>query len=115
MRALREQPRLVAAKLSISLAALIVALVVGSALAGDDADTPADLRQALERSGQLRRDQSGELREVAARAARLRVDLRTATRRAGARRRTGASRTAGGATQPGSRAATLNFRPLRTA
>ena len=41
MRALREQPRLAAAKLSISLAALIVALAVGSALAGDDSDTPA--------------------------------------------------------------------------
>jgi hypothetical protein len=89
MRALREQPRLVAAKLSISLAALIVALVVGSALAGDGPDTPADLRPALERSERLRRDQSGELRQLAGRVARLRADLLTATRRAraGARAR----------------------------
>jgi septal ring factor EnvC (AmiA/AmiB activator) len=87
MRALREQPRLVAAKLSISLAALIVALVVGSALAGDGSDTPADLRPALERSERLRRDQSGELRQLAGRVARLRADLRTTTRRARARAR----------------------------
>ena len=82
MRAVREQPRLVAAKLSISLAALIVALVVGSALAGDGSDTPADLRPGLERSERLRRDQSAELLQLAARVARLRADLRTATHRA---------------------------------
>jgi septal ring factor EnvC (AmiA/AmiB activator) len=89
MRALREQPRIVAAKLSISLAALIVALVVGSALASDGSDTPPDLRPALERSERLRRDQSGELRKLTGRVARLRADLRTATRRAraGARAR----------------------------
>jgi hypothetical protein len=87
MRALREQPRLVAAKLGISLAALIAALVVGWALAGDGSDTPADLRVALERSERLRRDQSGELREVAARVGGLRAELRTATRRARARAR----------------------------
>jgi hypothetical protein len=87
MRALREQPRLVAAKLSISVAALIVALVVGSALAGDGSGTPADLRPALERSERLRRDRSGELRQLAARVARLRADLRTVTRRARARAR----------------------------
>jgi MinD-like ATPase involved in chromosome partitioning or flagellar assembly len=55
MRAVREQPRLAAAKLGVSLAALIVAALVGSALAGDDSDTRADLRPALERSEQLRR------------------------------------------------------------
>jgi hypothetical protein len=117
MRALREQPRLVAAKLSISVAALIVALVAGLALAGDGSGTPADLRPALERSERLRRDRSGELRQLAARVARLRADLRTATRRArpGTGSRTAGSRTAGGAPQPGSRAATMNFRPLRTA
>jgi hypothetical protein len=87
MRALREQPRLVAAKLSIGLAAVTVALVVGSALAGDGSDTPADLRPALERSERLRRAQSGELRRLAARVAPLRADLRTATRRARARER----------------------------
>jgi hypothetical protein len=87
MRALREQPRLVAAKLSVGLAALIVALVVGSALAGDGSDTPADLRPALERSERLRSGQSGELRQLAGRVARLRADLRTATRRARARER----------------------------
>jgi septal ring factor EnvC (AmiA/AmiB activator) len=87
MRALREQPRLVAAKLSISLAALIVALVVGSALAGDGTDAPADVRPALERSERLRREQRGELRQLAARVARLRADLGTTTRRARARAR----------------------------
>jgi hypothetical protein len=53
----------------------------GSALAGDGSDTPADLRPALERSEWLRRAQSGELQQLAARIARLRADLRTATRR----------------------------------
>jgi hypothetical protein len=70
MRALRQRPCLVAAKLSISLASRIVALVVGSALAGDSSVTPADLWLALERSERLRSDQSGELRQLGGRVAR---------------------------------------------
>jgi hypothetical protein len=87
MRALREQPRLAGAKLSISLAALIVALVVGSALAGDDSLPPAGLRPALERSEQLRRDRANELARLTAELRQLRGDLSAATRHARTHRR----------------------------
>jgi hypothetical protein len=89
MRALREQPRLVAAKLGISFATLIVALVVGSALAGDGSDAAPDLRTRLERSEQLRRDQALEFDRRTAEIGRLRRDLRAAARQMRARTRAG--------------------------
>ena len=36
MRALREQPRLVAAKLTLAIAALVATALVGAAIASDD-------------------------------------------------------------------------------
>jgi septal ring factor EnvC (AmiA/AmiB activator) len=87
MRALREQPRLVAAKLTLAIAALVATALVGAAIASDDPQAP-DLRPRLERSEQLRRDQTSELQRLAAQVARLRGELRTATRRARERART---------------------------
>ena len=87
MRALREQPRLVAAKLALAVAALVATALVGAAIASEDPEAP-DLRPRLERSEQLRRDQTSELQHLAAQVARLRADLRTATRRARERTRT---------------------------
>ena len=82
MRALRERPRLAAAKLTGALAAPIAAALVAAAIAGGDHDAPPDLRPRLERSGQLRDEQASELRQLDAEVARLRADLRAATRRA---------------------------------
>src|SRR5918992_3439901 len=88
MRALRKQPRLVAAKLTLAIAALVATALVGAAIASDGPQAP-DLRRRLERSEQLRRDQTSELQRLAAQVARLRGELRTATRRA--RERAGTS------------------------
>jgi hypothetical protein len=88
MRALREQPRLVAAKLTIAVAALIATALVAAAIASEDPEAPPDLRPRLERSEQLRGDQTRELERLAGEVARLRADLRTATRRAHRRTRT---------------------------
>ena len=87
MRALREQPRLVAAKLTLAIAALVAAVLVGAAIASDDPEAP-DLRPRLERSEQLRRGQASELQRLAAQVARLRGELRTAAQRARERTRT---------------------------
>jgi hypothetical protein len=87
MRALREQPRLVAAKLALAIAALVATALVGAAIASEDRKAP-DLRPRLERSEQLRRDQASELQRLGAQVARLRGELRTATRRARERART---------------------------
>jgi hypothetical protein len=61
---------------------------VAAAIAGDDREAPPDLRTRLKRSGQLRDDQTSELQPLAAEVARLRAELRTATRRARGRART---------------------------
>jgi septal ring factor EnvC (AmiA/AmiB activator) len=82
MRALRERPRLAAAKLTGALAALIAAALVAVAIAVGDHEAPPDLRPQLERSEQLRDEQTSELRHLDAEVARLRADLRAATRRA---------------------------------
>lgn len=79
MRTLREQPRLVAAKLALATAALIATALVAAAIASEDPEAPPELRPRLERSEQLRRDQTSELQRQAAQLARLRADLRTAT------------------------------------
>ena len=55
MRTLREQPRLVAAKLTVAVGALVACALVGAAIAREDPKTPPDLRPRLERSEQLRR------------------------------------------------------------
>jgi hypothetical protein len=78
MRALRERPRLAAAK----LAALIATALVAEAIASDDPDASPDLEPRLERSAQLRHKQTGGLRRLAAQLAGLRTDLRRASRRA---------------------------------
>jgi septal ring factor EnvC (AmiA/AmiB activator) len=88
MRALREQPRLVTAKLALAIAALVATALVGATIASDDPEAPPDLRPRLERSEQLRRDQTSELQRLGAQVARLRGELRTATRRARERART---------------------------
>jgi hypothetical protein len=90
MRALREQPRLVAAKLAVALGALIAAALVGSALANNGLEPAPGLRPRLERSEQLRRDQPSQLDRLAAQAEQLRAELRAATRRAWARGRANA-------------------------
>jgi septal ring factor EnvC (AmiA/AmiB activator) len=90
MRALREQPRLVAAELAIALAALIAAVLVGSALANNGPEPAPGLRPRLERSAQLRRDQASQLQRLAAQAEQLRAELRAATRRTRARARANA-------------------------
>ena len=82
MRELREQPRLVGAKLTIAVAVLVATALVAAAIASEGPEAPPDLRQRLERSEQLRRDQTRELQRLAGEVARLRADLRTATRRA---------------------------------
>jgi hypothetical protein len=87
MRALRERPRLVAAKLALALAALIATALVAVAIASDDSGSP-DLERRLERSEQLRRDQLGELQRQAARIARLPAEVGTTARRARERART---------------------------
>jgi hypothetical protein len=61
---------------------------VAAAIASDDREAPPDLRPPLERSEQLRDDQTSELQQLAAEDARLRADLGTATRRARGRART---------------------------
>jgi hypothetical protein len=111
MRALRERPRLAAAKLTGALAALIAAALVAAAIAVGDHETPPDLRPQLERGGQLRDEQASELRQLDAEVARLRADLRAATRRA--RDRTAATTAADRPARPGPRAATVSFRPPR--
>jgi hypothetical protein len=88
MRALREQPRLVAAKLALAIAALVATASVAGAIASQDPEAPLDLRPRLERSEQLRRDQTSELQRRAGEMARLRAELRAATRRARERTRT---------------------------
>jgi Spy/CpxP family protein refolding chaperone len=88
MRALRERPRLVAAKLALGLAALMVSALVAAAIAGDDSGSSFNLQPRLERSERLRRDQLGELQRQAAQITRLRADLRTTARRARDRART---------------------------
>jgi hypothetical protein len=87
MRALREQPRLVAAKLTLALAALVATALVAAAIAGDDSESAPDLQPRLQRSEQLH-DQTDDLQRQAAEIARLRGDLRTTTRRAHDRART---------------------------
>ena len=88
MRALRERPRVVAAKLAVAVAALIATGLVAAAIASEDLEAPPDLRARLERSEQARRDQASERHRLAAQVTRLRADLQTATRRAGERART---------------------------
>jgi hypothetical protein len=61
---------------------------VAAAIASDDREAPPDLRPQLERSEQLRDDQTSELQPLATEVARLRADLRIATRRARGRART---------------------------
>jgi septal ring factor EnvC (AmiA/AmiB activator) len=88
MRALRERPRLVAAKFALALAALLATALVAAAIASDDSNPSPDLQRRLERTEQLRRNQLGELQRQAVQIARLRVDLRTTTRQASDRART---------------------------
>jgi len=88
MRALREQPRLVAAKLALALAALIATALVAAAIASDDSESSPNLQPRLQRSEPLRRDQTNALQRQAADIARLRADLRTTTRRTHDRART---------------------------
>ena len=88
MRALRERPRLVAAKMALALAALIATALVAVAIASDDSGSSPDVQQRLARSEQLRRHQLGELQRQAAQITRLRADLRTTARRAQDRART---------------------------
>ncbi len=87
MRALREQPRLVAAKLGLALVVLIAAVLLGSALASDGPEAPPDLRARLERSEQLLRDRSVKLERLRGQVEQLRRDLRAATPRERARAR----------------------------
>jgi septal ring factor EnvC (AmiA/AmiB activator) len=88
MRALREQPRLVVAKLTVTVAALLATALVAAAIAREDPKAPPDLRPRLERTEKVRRDQTSEIQRLEDQVARLRADLRTATRRARERRRT---------------------------
>jgi hypothetical protein len=88
MRALREQPRLVAAKLALAVAALIATALVAAAIASDDSESWPNLEARLQRSEQLRHDRTSELQRQAAETGRLRADLRTTTRRAHDRART---------------------------
>ena len=88
MRAVREQPRLVIANLTVAVAALIATALVGAAIAREDPKARPDLRPRLERSEQLRRDQTSESQRLVTQVARLRADLRTVRRRARDRTRT---------------------------
>jgi hypothetical protein len=88
MRALRERPRLVAAKMALALAALIATALVAVAIASDDSGSSPDVQQRLARSEQLRRHQLGELQRQAGRIARLRAELSTTARQARQRART---------------------------
>ena len=47
MRALRERPRLIAAQLTMAAFALATALLIGSALAGDNRDRESRLKRQL--------------------------------------------------------------------
>ena len=89
MRAIRERPRLAAAKLAAAFAALVATALVAAAIANHDSDGSADLQRRLDRSKQLRHEQSGELQHFAAQVVWLRAELRAATRRARVRARTG--------------------------
>jgi cell division protein FtsB len=82
MRTLREQPRLVVAKLTFGVTALIATALVAAAIAREDPKARPDLRPRLERSEQLRRDQTSEIHRLAAQVARLRADLAMVKRRA---------------------------------
>jgi hypothetical protein len=88
MRALRERPRLVAAKIAFALVALLATAQVAAAIASDDSGSSPDLERQLEHSEQLRRDQLGELQRQAARIAELRAELSTTGRRVRQRART---------------------------
>jgi hypothetical protein len=109
MLALRERPRLVAAKLALALAALIATALVAVAIASDDSGSSPDLERRLERSEQLRRDQLGELQRQAARIARLRAEVGTTARRARPHKRAAEPRAADRA----ARRAAVRFRPRR--
>jgi hypothetical protein len=61
---------------------------VAAAIASDDSESSPNLEARLQRSEQLRRDQTDELQRQAARIGRQRADLRTTTRRAHDRSRT---------------------------
>jgi cell division protein FtsB len=89
MRAIREQPRRVAAKVTIGLVMLLLAVAVGSALADGGAGSSRNLHEGLERSEQQLRDQRSQVDRLTAEVAQLRRGLRTATRRARARARVG--------------------------
>jgi len=88
MRAVREQPRLAAVRLAIAIAALTVAVLVGSALATERPEPSADLRPSLESSEQLRHTEGLTQDRAADQLKQLRADLRSATRSARARART---------------------------
>jgi hypothetical protein len=89
MRAVREQPRRVAAKLTIGLVALITAMGLGSALASDGGGSSPNLRPRLEHNRQMLRDRSAEIDRLIEEVEELRRGLRTTTRRARARERVG--------------------------
>jgi septal ring factor EnvC (AmiA/AmiB activator) len=89
MRAIRERPRLAAAKLAAALAAPVATALLAAAVANNDSDGSADLQRRLNRSEQPRHEQSGELQHLAAELNRLRAGLPAATSRARARARTG--------------------------
>lgn len=68
---------------------MIATTRVAAAIAGDDREAPPDLRPRLARCEQVGDDQTSELQQLAAGVARLRAELRTASRRARAWARTG--------------------------
>jgi chromosome segregation ATPase len=86
-RAIREQPRRVAAKLAIGLVTLLAAVAVGSALASDGGGASPNLHPRLEHSRQRLRDQSKQVERLAREVETLRRALQETTRRAHGRAR----------------------------
>jgi septal ring factor EnvC (AmiA/AmiB activator) len=61
MRALRERPRLVAAQLTMAAFALATALLIGSALAGDNRDRESRLERQLAQASDRESDLGDQL------------------------------------------------------
>jgi septal ring factor EnvC (AmiA/AmiB activator) len=87
MRRVREQPRRVAARLTVGFFVLVAAAAVGSALASDRSTRPTEPPLRLERREQLLREQRAQIDRLTAQAEQLGSDLRMARRRARTRAR----------------------------
>jgi hypothetical protein len=114
MRAIRERPRLAPAKLAAALAAPVATALLAAAVANNDSDGSADLQRRLDRSEQLRHEQSGELQHLAAQLnGSAPASPRPPAERGPGRAQANACAETCWPPAAGSPAAAMSFRPLR--